>query len=180
MKDDQRDLTESDKATWSQLWDNLHQTHYLAFFDELYAESTVRSWRAFDTGSRFMQLLTASGSAIAGWALWKQDGYKELWIYLAGASAIIALVHTVLNVSEKVKEDTQVYCEFKKLRLQLELLKSKMQIKLYDSLSEYKRDYFAILDQFGTASALKKPDSFLFKNRPEKIQAELNKKLGYE
>jgi hypothetical protein len=172
MNTDQSELSESDKETWNQLWANLHQSHYSAFFDELYAESTVRSWRAFDAASRFLQLLTASSSAIAGWALWQQEGYRDLWIFLAGAAAVIAL-----------KDDTIVFSEFKKLRLELERLKSKMQMKAYDGLSDYKKEYFAILERFGTASALKKPDSilsFLFGKRSEKIQSELNRILGYE
>jgi hypothetical protein len=183
MNSDQSELSESDKETWNQLWTNLHQSHYSAFFDELYAESNVRSWRAFDTISRLLQLLSASGSAIAGWALWKQEGYRDLWFFLAGAAAIIALIHSVLNVTEKVKEDTLVFSEFKKLRLELERLKSKMQMKISDSLSDYKKEYFAILERFGTASALKRPDSllsFLFGKRSERIQAELNRILGYE
>jgi hypothetical protein len=180
MNTEPSELTEADIETWNQLWASLHQTHYQAYFDELYAESAVGSWRSLDSVSRLLQLLTASGSAIAGWALWKQEGFKEVWMILAGAAAVIALFHTVLNVSENVKEETLVYCEFSKLRLELERLKSKMQIKAYETLSEYKKEYFAVLERFGTASALKKPESILFRNRPERIQTELNKKLGYE
>jgi len=172
------ELGPDDIKVWTEIWNNLYETHYGAFYEELCAEHALKVWRRYDAVFKALQIITASGSAIAGWSLWHQDEFRGIWAALAGSAVVLSIVHSVLNISDKIKEDTITYSKFKSIRVQCEQLSSHMKIKAYERLSDYKRDYMEIRSTYDTASANKKPDFLLLKSTEEKIQSKLNNIIG--
>jgi hypothetical protein len=172
------ELDAEDIKVWNEIWNDLHKTHYVAFYEELCAEHSVRVWRRVETVVKALQMATASGSAIAGWALWTQEGLRTVWVCVAGIAAIASLVHVCFNISDKIKEDTLVYSRFKYIRLQAERLCRHMKIRAYERLSDYKRDYMDLVKEHDAASASRTPDFLLRQKTEETIQKKLNKIIG--
>jgi hypothetical protein len=171
-------LSDDDLRVWNELWTSVHNDHYACFYEEAVAEFLVARWRLVDTVTKFSTTLTASGSTIAAWVIWKGATGQGIWVVLAGTAAIMALIHQTLGISDRIKEDTLIYSTFQQLRLDLETLKKKMRLKLHDSLTAYLSDYMDITGKFGKAHALKRPDFFLTLGREKKIQADINTRLG--
>lgn len=61
------------KAIW--------ETFYKAMYYEILFDEISKRWQAFDFITRLLVALTASGSAIAGWALWNNDDFKYIWVF---------------------------------------------------------------------------------------------------
>ena len=172
-------IDDADKVVWAELWSSAHNYHYACFYEEMTANFLVGRWRLVDTVSKFLTTLTASGSAVAAWAVWADASFGAMiWAIVSGVAALLALVHTSLGISDRIKEDTLIYSNFQQLRLDLEQFKINMLIRSSDSLSDYKKQYQDIFAKFGKAYALKRPDFFITKEREEIIQADLNKRLG--
>lgn len=172
------ELGADDIEVWNQIWDNLYETHYRSFYEELCAEHSLKVWQRFDAIFKILQITTASGSAIAGWSLWQKEGFRSIWMVLAGLTVLLSFVHERLNIGDKIKEDSLTYSKFKNIRVQCERLNSHMKIKAYERLSDYKRDYMELRSEYDNASVGKRPDFLLRKKTEEKIQAHLNKIIG--
>jgi len=152
------ELGPDDIAVWNEIWNNLHETRYGAFYEEMCSEHSLKVWRRFDVLFKILQFSTASGSAIAGWSLWEKEGFRWIWAILAGLAVLISIVHGVLAINDKIKEDTLEYSKFKSVRVQCERLISDMKIRAYERLSDYKRHYMELRAEYDTASTNKKPD----------------------
>jgi len=137
-------LSQDDLRVWNELWAQVHSDHYFCVYEEAVAEFLVARWRLVDTISKFLTALTASGSTVAAWAIWKGAAGQGAWAILAGISAMFALVHMSLGISDGIKEDTLIYSTFQQLRLDLETLKKKMWLKTHDSITDYRNDYIDI------------------------------------
>ncbi|WP_367302903.1 hypothetical protein [Vibrio cholerae] len=68
------------EEVWSSAWN----AYYDAYYYEIMISSLGQRWELLDTISKVLIALTASDSAIAGWELWGKDGYKVIWLALAG------------------------------------------------------------------------------------------------
>jgi hypothetical protein len=174
----QTELGTEDIKIWNEIWNDLYETHYGAFYEELCAEHSLKIWKRYDALFKAFQIITASGSAVAGWSLWQKEEFRWVWALLAGFAVLLSIIHTVLGISEKVKEDAITYSKFKGIRVQCERLSSYMKIKAYERLSDYKRDYMDLRSEYDIASADKKPDYLLSKNTENNIQSRLNNQLG--
>src|SRR2546430_844104 len=121
------ELSEDDLRIWDELWTSVHNDHYGCYYEELLAEYLVSRWRFFDTITKFLTALTASGSTVAAWSVWTNSSTTAAaWAILSGVAAVIALIHMSLAVSDRIKEDTLIFATFQQLRLDLEILKKKM------------------------------------------------------
>ena len=98
-----------------ELWDSL-----------LDAEMNVRYWSAichrysrYDVGSRIFLAITSS-STVAGWGFWAQR--PEVWKTLSGASALIAIILTVIDLPKKVSRISVLVARWKQSQVEYELL----------------------------------------------------------
>jgi hypothetical protein len=175
------ELSADDLRKWAELWGFVNSDHYACFYEESVAEFLVSRWRLLDTVTKFLTAVAASGSTVAAWAVWSSsDSGKKTWAITSGLTAILALLHMSLGISDRIKEDTLIFSTFQQLRLDLEIMKKKMRLGQHKTLAEYLNDYMNITSKFGKAYALKRPDFFLTRTREEKIQADINKRLGME
>ena len=173
------ELTQDDLRIWDELWATVHSDHYACYYEECVAEFLVSRWRLLDTITKFVTALTASGSAVAGWAIWSDPTLgKAVWAILSGLAAITALVHMSLGISDRIKEDTLIFSTFQQLRLDLENFKKKMRLRQHETLKAYIADYLEVASKFGKAYALKRPDFFLTLKQERRIQEDINNRLG--
>ncbi len=175
------ELSADDLRIWSELWTLVYNDHYACYYEEAVADHLVARWRLFVTVAKFLTTLTASGSAVAAWSIWaSSNSGQSSWAIISGLAAIIALVHMSLGISDRIKEDTLIYATFQQLRLDLEIFKKKMRLRQNETLTAYLNDYRDITGKFGKAYALKRPDFFLTLSQEQRIQSDINKRLGVE
>ena len=175
------ELSPDDVRKWEELWGFVNSDHYACFYEEAVAEFLVSRWRLVDTIFKFLMSASASGSTIAGWAIWSGSNVgKTAWTIASGLTALIALIHTSLGISDRIREDTLIFATFQQLRLDLEIMKRKMRLGQRQTLSEYLMDYMDVSSKFQKAFSLKRPDFLLSYGRAVKIQADVNKRLGLQ
>jgi hypothetical protein len=86
----------------------------------------VRYWSAichryskYDVGSRIFLAITSS-STVAGWSFWAQK--PEVWKTLSEASALIAIILTVIDLPKKVSRISVLVARWKQSQVEYELL----------------------------------------------------------
>src|SRR5438309_1125298 len=117
-------MTDSYKR--EQLWNSVYNLYYYVYFDELMADELIRRWTWFDNIARISIAMSASGSAIAGWALWKQPTFKIVWALIAGLGVIIAILHTALGVSYHLRDRLECRAKVGRLRLEMQRFRARM------------------------------------------------------
>lgn len=111
-----------------ELWQKTFDTYYDVYYEELLAAATSRRWLWIDTVTKLLVAVTAASSAVAGWALWSQPGFRELWLIVAGIAAILSIIHASLAVAERVRNWENVGGAFFELRVQMEDFRNRMSI----------------------------------------------------
>ncbi len=101
-------------------WDNSYDVLYDTWMQELLSEELLDFWGKIDTVSAVLVAITASGSAITGWALWQQEAGRAVWGVISGIAALISVLKTALQIPGRVKEQGDLRSEFLHLRLMLE------------------------------------------------------------
>ena len=172
------ELTESERDTWDHMWDELYARFYEAYFEELRGEHLISIWNPIDTTCRVLLAITASGSAVSGWALWQMDGFRAYWTVIAGFTALVAIIYTVIGVSDRLREVSVQHSDFRGLRFQLEDLRTKMNILQFDSFSIYKHEFSKLIHAYSEATSRGKPSLLISDRRERIIQDRLDKKLG--
>ena len=87
-----------------QLWRVSFETFYRVYYAESLTNSLINSWQRWDEVAKFVIAITATTSAVSGWALWNLPQFKIVWSIIAGLGAIFAILHTNLKVSDRLKD----------------------------------------------------------------------------
>src|SRR5262249_45730032 len=97
------------------------ETYKEAYYNELEAGVLISRWQAVDETTKVLAALTSSGSAVAGWLVWNETGWKQLtWQVLAGIASVLSIGHVALKVSDRVKDWSDTKGHFVRLRTELE------------------------------------------------------------
>jgi hypothetical protein len=133
---------------WTDCWNLYHESYY----QERLADKLALKWQRFDYPATFLVTITASGSAITGWALWDTSTGKIAWIVIAGVAALVSCASTVLGVSGRIKLLQDTRNKFSKIRISFEVFRARL-----SSLDE--------------SEALQKKDELIkeYQNAPEKV-----------
>jgi len=112
-----------------ELWKASFNTYYDSLFEELLADALITRWSFLDDLTKVLVAVTASGSAISGWALWNQPGtYKTAWMVVSAIAAFLSLVHTALTIPNRLKAHAEDKRRFATLRTELETFRYRMKI----------------------------------------------------
>lgn len=163
------------------LWDKVFEVYYDSFYEEMIAEALIKKWSVFDSMSKFLALITASGSTIAGISLWNDPEYKIIWVIISVLAALVVAANLSMKVAENLKHQMNTEKEFRDLRIAVETLRMKMEIENintgtcdssnnYDQLMEYKNKYREL--SCGIENDILKSKKFGYK-----IQKELDDRL---
>lgn len=159
------------------LWNNIFQKYVDVFYQELMLDNLVSKWENFDLITRYLIAITASGSAVSGWALWQFPYGIISWKVLSFTSALLAIFYSVAPIAHNLKLGNQAYTEAR-------LLRSNFEDFIYD-FQAYKgdtpRNFTEELRNFNTTfnNICEKSPRFPFvtKSFRVRVQKKLNKEL---
>lgn len=157
-----------------ELWNAVYDTYYESYFQELLADDLVTLWRNVDEATKVLVALTATGSAVSGWAVWKLGYGQELWVLLSGFVAVIAIVHAALGVPVKLKDWGEVKRNFTSLRVNLETFRHRISVNHEFPIDEFWDLYEKRRQEYGDAMQRIENDLFRTDRRAERVQDKLN------
>jgi hypothetical protein len=166
-----------DDESFGELWKAVFDTYYDAFYNEMLADKLINRWQIVDDASRILVAVTASGSALSGFALWNQPGYKLVWSALAGCSAILGILHSSLGVAHRLKDWGDLKRSFASLRIDLETLQYRMKFDFKATNREFKREFIKYRRQYSLVFQRLKNDILLRKGLEITTQTDLNIRL---
>lgn len=161
----------------AKLWQATFETYYDSYFQELSAIRLLERWERFDEATKVMVALTASGSAIAGWTLWSEPGFKYVWATLAGLAAAMSIVHAALKVPERLARHFDSKLEFSGLRIALETFRHQMKIFPNFSVDDYNGRYLEYRERYQTLVSKLRRDFLSTAAMVEAAQIDLNSKI---
>lgn len=102
-----------------ELWKVSFETYYDSLFEEITADALITRWTSVDEVTKVLVMITVSGSAVSGWALWNQPGYRMLWVILSGVATLLSVVHTALDIPGRIRTHAEDKRRFASLRTEL-------------------------------------------------------------
>lgn len=163
-----------------EIWKVTFETYYDAYYQELLSDRVIHRWQRFDEITKTLVAITASGSAISGWALWNDPEFKILWGGMAGFAALLGIIHTALHVPERLKDHGEIKRRSASLRADLETFRYRMRIDPDFPVDEFTREFVEYRKRFSNDLQLIKNDILLTMNLANKVQEQLNVRLRGE
>ena len=170
-------MTPSDTSIVALTESSFH-TLYKVSFQEACAEAVVSRWQMLDLIVAVLVAVTASGSAVAGWALWSEPGWRTLWATGAGTAALGAIVNNAMTVPSRIKEQEELRRVFSGLRVSLETFREELRIGL--DVDNARQRYTKILEGYERIVTGARKDPALTKGVQIRVQREVNEKLKQE
>jgi hypothetical protein len=136
-------------------------TYYDAHFYEIEAEMLAQKWQRVDEVVKVIVAVTASGSAVASWAIWQKPGLQMLWAILSGIAALAAIIHATLGVPGRLKDWIEIRGFFLVLRNDLQILRQRMRAAPNLPIETIQSDYEALRKRFAEGEAKIKSDILL-------------------
>jgi hypothetical protein len=134
------------------------ETYREAYFSEIEAGILISRWQKVDEFTKIFAALFSSGSAVAGWIVWSQPGWKQTWLLLAGAASILSIIHVALKVSDRVKDWSDTKGHFVRLRTELETFLYHMKVNSACPVEELASRFDGLRTRFGEGIDRKKVD----------------------
>ena len=162
------------------LWDESFRLFYDAYYEQLRAEKLLRKWYWTDLWSRLVVAVSASGSAIAAWAVWGMAGFNIVWAVVAGVAALLSVIHTVLNVSNRLKELSESRAAFLLIRTDSESLRRRMRLNPTFPVTKYTASVERLGRMYAEAESNLPVDLFRTRRLENRVQEELNALIASE
>ena len=159
---------------WNSAWETFYDSYYYSILFSLIS----KRWQLVDFYTRLIVAMTASGSAIAGWALWNDDDFKILWIILAGFASIISIIHSTLNINEKIKHYTLLNNNMSNVQLEFESFRQEMRVYPEFHINDFFNKHTELREKYQKALELNTPDLLSTDYMQNKAQGILNTKLN--
>ena len=156
------------------IWDKIYELFYDSYYYETLSNRIISKWLVIDELTKVLVAVTTSGSAIAGWALWNKEGWQYIWIFLAGLSALLSIIHATLNVTQRIKEWTECKRNFSSLRIECETNRGEMAVNYEFEGKEHLKFYKEKMKLFGELYSGIPNDFIMTKKLRVKNQEELN------
>jgi hypothetical protein len=160
-----------------ELWNAAFDTYYDSYYQELLRDALVDRWQRVDEVTKVLAALTASGSAISGWALWNEPHLKATWAILAGIAALLTVVHATLNVPERVRTHAETKRAFAALRSNLETFRYRMRVDPNFPIASFLNEFVVFRTRFSELLGLLENDILLTSTVERATQRHLNNLL---
>ncbi|HZE62661.1 MAG TPA: hypothetical protein VE056_02220 [Pyrinomonadaceae bacterium] len=115
-------------AALEKYWKPSYETLYKVAFQEAISSALADKWLRIDTVVNIVVSITATGSAIAGWALWTQPGWRIGWVLSAGFVSVLSIIHNGIQVPTRLKDQIDYRRQLSKLRVDLETFRQKLEL----------------------------------------------------
>jgi hypothetical protein len=162
------------------LWEAAFETYYDAFFEELTADALMTRWGYVDDVTKSLVALTAVGSAVSGWTLWAQPGYRALWLVLSGVAAVLSIVHSALGIPGRLKMQAESKTRIAGLRTDLETFRYRMRVNPEFDVGPFTEQFIEYRRQYSEHVKLLPNDILRSKSLEKRTQAALNLRLKNE
>lgn len=163
-----------------ELWKACFETYYDTYFQEVVADGLINHWQRVDEVTRVLVAITASGSAVSGWALWTRSHFRGVWVLLAGAAALLAIVHAALGISDRLKYQGELKRRFSGLRTELETFRYRMCVDTNFPVDKFTVEFGEFRRRYSDAVQLLRNDLLLTRSFEIRRQRELNERLRDE
>jgi len=160
-----------------ELWVASFETYYDAFYEERLADALINKWGQLDDFTKIIVALTASGSAISGWALWGEQGWKIIWLACSGLAALLSIVHTALAVPNRIKAHADDKRRFAQLRTSLETFRYRLKVEQFDA-EMFNKEFVDFRKVYGDDISLLNNDTFRTRRFEMKIQMQVNEQVA--
>ncbi len=160
-----------------ELWEASFDTYYVVHYEELLADRLIDSWQKVDEITKVLVALTASGSAVSGWALWAEPHFRRIWVIMASIAAVLSIVHTALSVPGRLKDHGETKRRFASLRTDLETFRYRMRIDANFPIEEFTQEFVEYRRRFSDSVQLRKNDILRTNRLENKVQKQLDIRL---
>lgn len=160
-----------------QLWKAVYETYYDTYFEEILSDKLISYWQLLDEGTKILVALTATGSAISGWTLWSTTGFKSVWIFLAGFTALLAILHSTLGVPNRLQDWGEIKRFFAVLRIDIESFRYRMTVNPNFAIDDSTKEFTEYRRRYGDGIQRLKNDILWTKRVEYKAQNDLNERL---
>jgi hypothetical protein len=158
-------------------WDATYEPLNNSIFQELLAETLYRRWERVDVITNVLVLATASGSAIAGWALWGTPTGRFVWVAIAGVAAVCSVIHSAMKVPSKLKERGQARQDFIALRVDYENFRNGLAVGVD---ARTKTEFVKLQERYARHMKETSPDLITTKQLLEEVQNRVLKMRGLD
>lgn len=162
------------------LWDATFRAYYDVYYSEIVATKLIARWQIVDDTTKVLVAVTASTSAVAGWALWQQPEFKTAWTLIAGLGALLSLTNAALSVPRRLKDWMETGSHFLSLRIDLETLREKMRLNSQFDTELLTEELLACRKRYAEGKAREPHDFLLTSGLANQAQRELNVSLANE
>lgn len=160
------------------LWNKIFDVYYDSYWVELLSENVIGVWQRIDDITKVLVAITVSSSAVSGWALWNQPGFKHIWVSLAGTASLLSITHAALGVSGKIRDWTELKRQFTTLRLDIEQSRDLMEINPDFDVTEFENLFKTYKKRYGELYPSIYNDLIVTNKKRVKCQNKLNNKLN--
>jgi hypothetical protein len=161
-----------------EIWNAAYDTYYSSYFEEMVCDVLLDRWQWLDEFTKILVALTATGSALAGWALWQDPNFKWIWTLLAGTGAVLAILHAALDVSGRLKSHGDNRRLLASLRIDLETFRYRMQANNEFSVDEFTNELVELRERYGQAIDRGRNDIMLTDSMRKTVQDELDERIA--
>lgn len=143
-----------DKGDRDKLWESAWNAYYDAYYHEILISILAGRWELFDTICKILIAATASGSAIAGWQLWGQEGFKQVWVTIAAIASVLSIVHAAMQVQQRLERNTKLAANFTNLRIEIETFQDQMAIFPEFDIASFNKTFLQLKSKLKTYSLI--------------------------
>ena len=164
-------MTKEDRETY---WTLSFETYYTAYYQELASQALVARWERIDVVTALLVAATASGSTLAGWALWSDAGWKVVWVGIAAVATVASIVHGSLRVPSRLKEQEELRREFCGLRVDLDTFRQFLRVPEPATPDHVRENYERLRQRLGALWGRARPDIAYTHRLRGSVQQQLN------
>ncbi|MCG8546012.1 MAG: hypothetical protein MJE12_17585 [Alphaproteobacteria bacterium] len=167
-------LTNSQKRVIETLR-QIYNQYRSALLNRKYYGHRLETAQQFNLGFECVIAIGATGSGIAGWALWKGTGIGELtWAFIAGAASLFAILKPILNVPKRVERMSKLWVAHSRQYNDLKRLVDKVR-RMQNVDAEIERTFDEICSKTSELDSLDdpKPSKRLIKRYSAEVRREI-------
>lgn len=157
------------------LWTASFEIFYDCYFEEILADRLVHFWSVVDDVTKWLVAITASGSAVAGWALWNGYGYKEFWLLISMIASLLSITHGVLGIQSRIKTWAENKKAFVILRMEMQAIRQDMVIDPQFDIVHMNERLVSARSKYQDSMSQLSSESFRSDRLENKVQNKLNK-----
>lgn len=129
------------------IWREMFDKYYDVFYQEMLLDRLVNRWLHLDIFFRLIVAVSASGSAISGWAIWSQPDGKVVWIIISSIAALVAVIYGTIPINQLIKDGNTSHSEFSRLRTKFEQLIMRFKMDEGENLNKHAEDLKVLINE---------------------------------